>query len=430
MRLDFFAFLVENELEYLKAELESEIESYLKTLDEEEDLDQAKKDLSERFNEIIDSIPDEDKREVYRDAQALYSLRNLCRFSFSELLGHFKPSAPEGERSCGFQPLTGKLIKLAELLKAAAYSPSINALRALFFFYNRERLTEDGFNVEKELFYALQKAQSSMESIREFNSRIPLIYIIRYANRDPNFKPKRIGGGEDWFVSFKEFWQRRIEKAFGTMKRRRKRKDLLREALYYLGIGELEEPSWSTAETGEEKIKIHFSLSYAFAKHFVKLVYSRVKRPLGIVAMSGEFYKDQNRREFNEAYQFLDNLLERMDQMESRLSENGDVTLHILEVQNEVVDVEKRNERIAKIYAEFDKDIVELVERSIKEVNTLSLVLSGIMHGEPGARYDTLSNLNSIGGRNNRYLLTTLEKAVEYFSQGLRLLVELKDLES
>jgi hypothetical protein len=65
----------------------------------------------------------------------------------------------------------------------------------------------------------------------------------------------------------------------------------------------------------------------------------------------------------------------------------------------------------------------------VKVINTLNLVISGILNGEPGARYDTLSNLNSVGGRSNRYLISSLERTVEYFSQGLDLLIELRDLE-
>ena len=66
----------------------------------------------------------------------------------------------------------------------------------------------------------------------------------------------------------------------------------------------------------------------------------------------------------------------------------------------------------------------------IKELNNLVLLLGGILHGEPGARFDTLSNFGSLGGRNNRVLVTTWERALDEFSEALNMLVELKEVET
>jgi hypothetical protein len=179
-----------------------------------------------------------------------------------------------------------------------------------------------------------------------------------------------------------------------------------------------------------EELKINYSYSVSFLKAFSSQIFKRVQRPLSIVSVSGEFYKEQNRKEYKEAFEFLENLDQEMLRIENRLGDNGDVTVKLLDAQTDIDDADKRIEGIKAVLSDFESDVLAIVDKSVKAVNTLILVVSGILHGEPGARYDTLSNLNSVGGRNNRYLITSLERTVDFFSQGLDMLMELRDLES
>jgi hypothetical protein len=177
-------------------------------------------------------------------------------------------------------------------------------------------------------------------------------------------------------------------------------------------------------------IKIKYGLSLSFLKEFASIVFRKASRAVSVIYLNGEFYKEQNRKEFTDAYEFLSRLEEKISLLEKRLSPRGDVSKQIGDVHGETATVKQKNEKIQSVLAEFDRESLSFVEESIKELNSLNLLLSGILHGEPGARFDTLSNFGSLGGRNNRILVTTWERALNNFSEALNLLIDIKEVES
>ena len=49
--------------------------------------------------------------------------------------------------------------------------------------------------------------------------------------------------------------------------------------------------------------------------------------------------------------------------------------------------------------------------------------------GQPGEKYDTLSNLETIGGSENKHLLESWQEASETLGQAWSLLCEIRDIE-
>jgi hypothetical protein len=86
--------------------------------------------------------------------------------------------------------------------------------------------------------------------------------------------------------------------------------------------------------------------------------------------------------------------------------------------------------QIEEILSDANSDTLALMDRAIELLQKLVLLLGGILHGEPGARFDTISNLSTLGGRDNRLLSSSWENALKSSSQAANLLRDLKDLES
>ena len=428
---DFFAFLVGMELPDVGTRLEEEIDSvFQRSMDSLAVSDISKKDVIADFGAIAEGMRPEEKRIVYDDAQALYTLSRLLQCPFAEVLSSFREDPETGAHECEFQSTRAALIRICESLCSAEYAPSSTALHSLFLFTFRERLDEEEFDLEESLRTALEQAHGALETIRSFNERVPLVLIIRYITQDLSFKPKKIGGGEDWFVSFKEFWVRRIETTFNRLNLWKKTRQIAESAARYLDLRELKGFSRLGPAMDGDRARIRFDLTLAFLHHFVTHVFKKVHRSLDFISMSGEFYKEQNRKEFMDAVDYLSNLREKLEYMQNRLSEGGDLYLKVAGIEDDDVNAKGKEKRIAELLSEFDEQSLTVIEKAVQAVNSSILLLGGILHGEPGARYDTISNFNSIGGRNNRYLIASWERALEYFNQALGFLVDLKDLES
>ena len=56
-------------------------------------------------------------------------------------------------------------------------------------------------------------------------------------------------------------------------------------------------------------------------------------------------------------------------------------------------------------------------------------IIKGILYGESGGRFDTLSNLTYIGGSENAILMEHLSRSLKQAEEGQRIINELYDLE-
>jgi len=430
-RVEFFAFLVEIEAESVQERLHTELQLFqLQDSSRLFFLDTPKSEIVERFNGIVEEIPPEDKKKLYQDAQSLYCLHNLSLFSFDTVLGSFRPGRAEGEYECDFTKIRKTFVRLSELLEAADRAPSAAALRALFLFYYRDKLLELDADLEEQIREAFSDAQSALNSIREFNDRVPFNLIVKYVTQDLNYTPREIGGGEDWFVSFKEFWKRKIDNTYQIYNMRKKRQKLVENAAEFLDLKELPKLGFRTLLLLEKAFPINHELSLSFLKGFITSAYKRVARSMKLIYLNGEFYKEQNRKDFTEALDYINTLKERIEGIETRFEKKGDLGEKILKIKDEAENTIIRGKRIQEVISEIDSEVNSLIDTTSTRLNNLVLVLDGILHGQPGARFDTLSNLESLGARGSKLVITSWRKSLEILSKAFRLLTEIRDIEA
>jgi len=411
---DFIAFLAKSELEVDHARLETETDPYAlwnsSRMAQEEDV---RAEMLERFNAIIEEIPEEDRRRIYLDIQALHTLHALCAQPFASMLGCFRPQKAGGW-ACEFPKLGRYLQALADHLAAAEFAPSAQAVRALFIFSHRSQLENEEFDLEEQLAVDFEAAKQALAGIRGFNARVPLIPVVRYINEDLGYRPRELGGGEDWFVLFKDFWKKRLEASYREFLNHRKRLRLTEEALKLLGRAKLPEVSGFAEENSRH------TLSLSFLRAFTESLFKRLYKPLRMVIMNGRFYKEENRQDFTAACDCLNRIEERIAQLETKQAPGGEFEFL------------KSGERSTKQEAaqRASREALALIEECGGRVHKLTLVLDGILHGKPGAPFDTLSNLTTLGGQENKPLLAALNRALEQLEESRSLLAAMRDLEA
>lgn len=428
---DFYAYLAGTLLRATQYRLEDEIKLF-DPLSESRRFDESvsRSEMLERLEAIVADIPPEQKSRVYKDAQALYYLSRLSAYDFDPLLSGFHIDRTGAERVCDVQSVAGPLRKLANRLCAASKSPSSDALRVLFLFSYKDRLEDEGFDLEEEMIEVMSLAGDSLAAIRRFNDRVPLVLMVRYITRNLDYSPKKPGGAEDWFVIFKEFWRQRIEESYREYQREKKRSNLMKGARDYLGVEQLPALSCYDSTNGDDEARIRYVFSLSFVKAFYDRIFKKMKKPLELILTQGQFYKQQNREEFAETYESIVELGRKSAELESQLGEKGYFGAKLLEIRKGSLGDALKSQQTAEILEEANGDALQLLDRFVERLQKLVQLLAGILHGEPGAKFDTISNLSTLGGGENALISSSWENALKNASQGANLLRDIRDLES
>jgi len=419
----FFALLAGQELELVQFKLINETDPFsLWDTGTIEDPAAVKHEMRKIAADIFQEIPKENKQRVYLDAQSLSALFHLSNHPFDTMLTAFKSG------KCAFRDLDKYLTPLADLLKALEFTPAADALKALFLLHYKERLADEDFLLEKMLYRKLSESKTALKGISSFNERIPLVSIIRYTKGNLDYSPQKRGGGEDWFVIYKDFWHRRLDSRYNEFYWQRRYESLKNEAADFIGSYQLPQVFKDRAIWPDARV--NYCLSLSFLKAVLEKVFQKQQRLLKLIFLKGEFYKEENRQAFTDTLEGIDNIDTRILLLAGSLQPDGEPGGRIKKIYNESVKTESDKQMIIDIFIKVNKEALAIIEQAVAHLQAMAHILAGILHGEPGSQFDTLSNLASIGGRENKDLISSWHDILDQIIQSINLLKDIKELES
>ncbi len=426
-RGEFVAFLARNELKDFRDRLQEQTDP--KGIWENGHFSEEKAvrtHMLRQFEELIERIPQADRQRIGRDARAFFGLYGFSRHPFDDLLSAFKG---EESKEAQFTDIKKPLQELAESLEPLRIPPSAGALYDLFLFLHQERLEEQGFDLEHQLMEDMAAAHSSLAGIRRFRDRVPLLSLLRLLTRDPGYCPSPRPSASDWFSSFKEFWRGWVHHRYLEFYRSRRRAALITEALEFLNSKSLPGMTNYRADKFGRGAPVRHELSMSFIKGFLNGVFTPLSRSLKLIHLNGEFYKEENRHAYTDAFLYLSAAEAKIEELESTLAPQGNLRAAIQEVKSQALGERLRRKRMADILARSDTQARNLLDTFLEQIENLKSLLYGILKGQPGDRYDTLVNLNKIGGRENKDLRRAWMRVLEACDQGTILLNKIRELE-
>jgi len=424
---DFHAFLAGMELEPLTDRLTLETDPQRiyqePALTEEGEIH---KEMWNRFQRILKDIPERSRARVYQDARAIASLTRLSVLRLEDMIGLFDGAKDGGP---GFKDLGKRLYLLCEVLVNMRYAPSPDALEALFLYSRRDRLQDPGFDLQAELRTFLESAAQALLSIQSFNRRVPLLDILRLLSGDPAYRPKETGGGEDWFVLFKGYWEEKLEESFRQYVTGRKKAACAVKALELLEISRLAPLHFYGNEESIPGFRPTHSLSLSLSMGIYEhLFLPHLDKPFKIIQMSGEFYRDDNRQQFGDSYEWLGTVSEKVEALDRRLSPEGDLGTKLSSLRTGTDPSESSRVKHA-VCQEADTEARRIVDATVQHLTQVTKLLYGILYGEVGGTFDTLANLTSIGGKDNKGLRRKWDECLKKADRANALLCEVRDLE-
>ena len=427
---EFIAFLVGLYFPEIEAKLLEQIDP--KKISEEQEFEnsfQLKRHIEFRIDEILSEIDSDKKKIIYREIKNLHVLNTLSVFNFERIISAFTTVDGETNATCGFIDIRKSLHQLLDILFSLNVSPSADTLDAVFMF--EYELSNPDYDLEKILQLNLKEANITLETIRKFNSEIPLESILCLVNRNMNFHPSHIGGAEDWYALFRRFWYKKFDKMMEIYTEGEKRHQLEEDASFFLNIST--KPVLPNYKKGlwDKIFHIKYEVSAGFINAFMSGIFIReLIKPLKLVLIDGQFYKEQNRMDYNKSYRTLTDTVDTLKKLDDSLAVRGGYYELVKKIESEKSSKDTIAEQIEEVIASVDKEFEKIIISFNAALRLIIDVISGIVQGEMGGVYDTLSNLGYIGKGDNKNLMSQLNEIRFRLDEARNISHQLYDLES
>jgi hypothetical protein len=424
----FFAFLASIELPELHKRLVADTDPYSAAKAEANETE-----LRSALHAIVESaiaeMDETGRRAMYRDLRSVIFLKRLSGFLFERLLGAFKPGLGSGgAEGAPCAEVRDLFLELGDILRSMSEPPSAALMEALFVFIEREEIAKP--EAESILTADIARAGTALGRIRAFNERVPMAELSRVVSGDPAYQPRDLAGGEDWLAIYKAFWRERIDARIDEWKADRRSRQLAEEIATFVGKPGPTAFANISGRESDAAPAMRYESALTFLDAFVRGVYQReLLRPLKLILVDGEFYRKDNRLEYTDAFDCLSRLPDSISALDARLGPQGEIGAAWAHARGEISPSVVKHRKLQTISREAEDEAERLVRDAAESLAAMVKLLGGIMKGEAGGRYDSLSNLSSMDGKSNKEFLKSLSAAKARCESALAFVGELSGLD-
>jgi hypothetical protein len=292
-----------------------------------------------------------------------------------------------------------------------------------------EREDEPGFDIQIEMRKLLSRAEASIEAIRTFNKQVPLTMLLRCMSRNMDIAPLNIGGGEDWFVVYREHWKHLVDERFSVFIKNKKQKDMQNSLRYFLKGNSLKMLENTSNESNAAGVPVKEAFCLSFLKTFYTIVFmGEINKILRPILLDGEFIKKENRAEFAEHYNTIIKLEDLIQHFDQTLSISGDIGKRYLQAKAEITSLPFKRRKIQIVLQEASKIASEIIDQTRDAMKGMMTILGGIIKKSVDEKYDSLANV-AVFGRPAAFF-GGLQSCIDQFRKAIRLMDDIASIEN
>jgi hypothetical protein len=211
---------------------------------------------------------------------------------------------------------------------------------------------------------------------------------------------------------------------------RNRRRSLIKDACTLIHSPTLPALQAYTTKTFDEELFVRYETTLAFIHQFVDKLFLRdMHRVLRIIQVDGDFYKSQNRQEFVDSSEGVRGAYKQINQFDAEIAPGGAIGIELDGIRDHIPKRSLQLERLGSILESLDEKAEGIIEDFRANLLLFVSVIKGVLYGESGGRYDTLSNISYIGGSENEKLMGSLNRALKQAEEAQRIVNGLYDLE-
>ena len=384
-------------------------------------------ELLRKMDAVFDSIPSEERSKMYEAAKAAEWLRQFIKLPFTRFLASFS-EVTDDIYSCPYANLSGEIAIFARSL-CNGFLITDSILQSIFLFSKRSKNVKDtNDEIEGEQF--LDKAHASIALIHMFMSSVPLRSLGCIIANDIYWRSEPFSGGEDWFVKFKNEWKQIFERKWSSWVKDCKIESLKTNLKSNFAIDDFPlfpARPWADIWGGTY---FKYELTAGFLFWFIVKKFPDYELALKAVLVEGGFIKKENQLAFTDAFNSIIQLSISFQALERRCSANGEIGMLVKKIADEHHRTLKAQTKVEQLIRSIESDFETILHRFGDASRSLSQVLSGILGIVKDSRFDSLSNLNTLQGKDNASFIEDLKKARIALESSLNLIKELETLDS
>lgn len=358
--------------------------------------------LIKRMDGILKGIETNTKAKLYSAVRSINWLMQFSELPYLHFIAQFTDLI-SNSYTCPYLNAQADFPAFARVLQCAS-SISKEALQALFLYPHRNSLRSEGLDTESEkaLNDFTAKSVACISMIQMFISTVPVNALGKVIYEEYEWQNDAAGGGEDWFVKYKEEWKCIFDSRWNNWLRDRKKDQLtivLNRTFKIDSFPELPDRPWINLWGG---IPFNCEMTAGFLFWFANNKFNDIMYVLNTLVLEGIFLNKENRSELSEAVNDFVDANQQIILFANSLKEDGSIGTTFMKLINDHVRTLKGQQNVDSIIMNSETTVRMCGKMFCSSTRIIERVIHGIIDDEKEKDYESLQNLMSIKGRENR----------------------------
>ena len=430
-KAEFYQFVAASEMSELEKTLEKNTDpDFIFRTGQITERDKIKNEIIRQYHVIIESIDSVEKDKVYEIIRGFFLIHQLVVFRFDILIKKFEYEV-NGNKFSPFGSCRKYIRELYEILFSIIDSSVSfgSVIRYMVEYYYENGDVSHTVSRDEYITKMISKLSADFEGINGFIKITPLKSFIRYLYKDLHYEAVPLSGGEEWFSVYKNHLKEKIDKKYDLFLNDMKKKDILKKLRHYIDTipdeGELE----FSIEIHERIYKLQYANLFYCLKEMKNTFFQRkIDRIVSKILLDGVFYKDANKKELYDSYNSLNTIDDKFRKFMNKIDPDSEEFKNIRKYNFEETSIKLQKKKTERFLAEINDYLFENYLSFYENFTSISNILYGIIHGNVGGTYDTLSNLSDICVEKTFMSLTSVNSINTNLKEILLMFKDLNEL--
>lgn len=388
---------------------------------------ETKSSLLHKLNDTLMNVSDIAKQQMRSSVLCVEWLKAFTQLPFGHFISRFTQSGSKA--SCLFSYAKEDYAQFAKILSNAT-TVSDKVLDSLFLFSQNKGESiplEDA--PERELQAFTFKAAAKLSMIQAFVSAIPVVSVGRIMIGSYDWNPDAFGGGEDWQQVFRGRWREVFDerwKAWLADKKRKEVEDMLDQMFSIGQFPVLKNRPWAAMRS----VVFRPEMTAGFIVWFYENEWPFITSPLKALMMEGVFVIPANQTEFSVAVNELSELMNRVGEFAASIAPGGSLAMSLEHLALERTNTINWQSKLTGVVLTAESCVRDIQVAFCNQSRIIERIFRGIFDDDIISGYDTVRNLSSIKGGDNKEFRESLGRARKSLTNAKKVLSEIEPLES
>ncbi len=348
--------------------------------------------LLRKMDDVLKGIPADNRAELYQCAVSVEWLSQFVKLPFDRFISGFSGTITNSQVA-RFETVSAELNAFARILCNGKKVPS-EALESIYLFSAKEivvasSVATDDDSRAKEF---MDKASSFIAIIHGFITTVPLRLVNKVVFKNIQWQAEQFSGAEDWFVKFKEQWKRLFEQEWKRWIRAKRKSQMSMQLLENFKIDDiplLPDRPWAEMWGG---IPFRFENTAGFLYWFVSKKMHSASDPLKTLLLEGQFVNKENKVEFSETLNSLDEASSAMYDMAESISRTGQAGLVFDKLAADHLRTLPAQSKIDSLMMEQETKVQKIRDTFCSCVRSMKKILDGVFGSSIKSTIISISN--------------------------------------